>query len=374
MMTASSHSPQLRDDADQSSAALRERVDKALVTWIQSARPAVASISPDLEPFVDTLAAFVLDGGKRLRPAFCYWGYRAAAADPDADGADADDAVVRAAAALELVQACALVHDDVLDRSDTRRGAPSVHRRFAAAHRAAGWPRDAEQFGEAAAILLGDLALVWADAMLADSGIPPDAVVRALPVWNAMRVEVMCGQYLDVVEQARGGGSVQRALRVATYKAAKYTVERPLHLGAAIAGGGRELYDGLSAYGLPLGEAFQLRDDLLGLFGDPQLTGKPAGDDLREGKRTVLVAYATEHADDRQRAVLSERIGDAGLDADGVEAVRDIITATGAAHAVERLIEQRVEDALTALDATAMADDARVALRALATMATRRIR
>lgn len=372
MMTTSSHSPQLRDDAEPSTDALRERVDQALAAWIRSAQPAVASISPDLEPFVDTLATFVLDGGKRLRPAFCYWGYRAVA-----DGsvnADGDDAVVRVAAALELVQACALMHDDVLDRSDTRRGAPSVHRRFAAAHRAVGWPRDAEQFGEAAAILLGDLALVWADAMFADSGVAADALLRALPVWNAMRVEVMCGQYLDVAEQARGGGSVQRALLVATYKAAKYTVERPLHLGVALAGGGRELYDGLSAYGLPLGEAFQLRDDLLGVFGDPQVTGKPAGDDLREGKRTVLVAYATEHADDTQRAVLTERVGDADLDLDGVEAVRDIITVTGAADAVEQLIDQRVDAAMTALDATAMADDARVALRALATMATRRVR
>src|SRR5207302_6011875 len=175
---------------------------------------------------------------------------------------------------------------------------------------------DAGAFGDGAAILVGDLALVWADAMLTASGLPEDALLRGLPVWNAMRVEVMCGQYLDVVEQARGGGSVERALRVARYKAAKYTVERPLHLGAAIAGGDAELIDGLSAYGLPLGEAFQLRDDLLGVFGDPRLTGKPAGDDLREGKRTVLVAYASEHADDTQLAVLRERVGDPDLDAE----------------------------------------------------------
>jgi len=346
---------------------LRERVDKALHEWIHAARPAVASMSPDLEPFVDTLAAFVLDGGKRLRPAFCYWGYRAAG------GIDSDE-VVRAAAALELVQACALIHDDVLDRSDTRRGAPSVHRRFALAHRTENRAGDAEAFGNAAAILLGDLALVWADTMLAGSGLPADALLRALPVWNAMRVEVMCGQYLDVVEQARGGGSVERALRVARFKAAKYTVERPLHLGAAIGGGGTELLDGLSAYGLPLGEAFQLRDDLLGVFGDPQLTGKPAGDDLREGKRTVLVAYAAEHADGAQRALLDARIGDPELDAAGVEELRGVIASTGAVAAVEELISARAEAALAALDRTAMADDARTELAALATLATRRLR
>ena len=351
---------------------LRDRVDEALNEWIQAARPSIASISPDLEAFVDTLAAFVLDGGKRLRPAFCYWGYRAALR-PGGDET-ADDTIVRAAAALELLQACALIHDDVLDRSDTRRGGPSVHRRFATAHHAGDLVGDAEAFGNAAAILIGDLALVWADAMLTGSGLDPEALQRALPMWDAMRVEVMCGQYLDVVEQVRGGGSVERALRVARYKAAKYTVERPLHLGAAIGGGDGDLLDGLSAYGIPLGEAFQLRDDLLGVFGDPQLTGKPAGDDLREGKRTVLVAYATEHANDEQLAVLTSRVGDQQLDADGVEALREIITSTGADVAVERLIAERAEAALAALESTAMADDARVELRALATLATQRIR
>jgi geranylgeranyl diphosphate synthase type I len=350
---------------------LRDRVDKALHEWIQAARPSVASIAPDLEAFVDTLAGFVLDGGKRLRPAFCYWGYRAAVGAEGAAPAD-DDTVVRAAAALELLQACALVHDDVLDRSDTRRGAPSVHRRFETAHRAGSWVGDPEAFGNAAAILIGDLALVWADAMLTGSGLPAEALQRASPVWDAMRVEVMCGQYLDVVEQARGGGSVERALRVARYKAAKYTVERPLHLGAAIGGGDGDLLDGLSSYGVPLGEAFQLRDDLLGVFGDPRVTGKPAGDDLREGKRTVLVAYATEHADSAQLALLNEGVGDPQLDDARVGTLRDVITSTGAAAAVERLIDERAEAALAALDRTAMADDARAELAALATLATQR--
>jgi geranylgeranyl diphosphate synthase, type I len=353
---------------------LRDRVDKALHEWMHSARPSVASMSVELEPFADALMAFVLDGGKRLRPAFCYWGSRAAGIDEEDEGAAGDDAVVRAAAALELVQACAPVHDDVIDRSDTRRGGPSMHRRFAIAHRSAGWSGDDESFGRSAAILLGDLALVWADAMLADSGLSPAALLRGLPVWNAMRVEVMCGQYLDVVEQARGGGSVERALRVARYKAAKYTVERPLHLGAAIAGADGELLAGLSAYGLPLGEAFQLRDDLLGVFGDPQVTGKPAGDDLREGKRTVLVAYADQFADEAQRTVLREGVGNPDLDLDSVQNVRDIIAASGAAAAVERLIEERVDAAHAALERTAMSDEARTELAALATLATQRIR
>jgi geranylgeranyl diphosphate synthase type I len=346
---------------------LRERVDKALHEFLQRAVAPLAGISADLEPFGAVTEAFVVDGGKRLRPAFCYWGHRAA-------GGDDGDAIVRAAASLELLQACALVHDDVIDASDTRRGAPSVHRRFAATHRSAGWHGDPEAFGSAAAILLGDLALVWADAMLAESGLPAAALQRAFGVWDTMRVEVMCGQYLDVVEQARGGGSVERALRVARFKSAKYTVERPLHLGATLAGADPELLQVLSDYGLPLGEAFQLRDDVLGVYGDPAETGKPAGDDLREGKRTVLVAFALEAANDAQRETLRRLLGDPALDGDGVTILRDVIASTGALAGVEELIAQRCEQAHAALESPLLAPVATTPLAELAEAATRRAR
>jgi geranylgeranyl diphosphate synthase, type I len=338
---------------------LRERVDKALHEFLYDAMPPVTSIAEELTPLVKAAEAFLLDGGKRLRPAFCYWGHRAA-------GAADSESIVKAAASLELLQACALMHDDVIDRSDTRRGAPSVHRRFAALHRVEEWRGDPEGFGEAAAILLGDLALIWADTMLAKSGFEAAAFQRALPIWDAMRIEVMCGQYLDVVEQARGGGSVERALRVARLKSAKYTIERPLHLGAALGGGSDELMVSLSDYGLPLGEAFQLRDDILGVFGDPEVTGKPAGDDLREGKRTALVALAVDGANDAQAQQLRSRLGDPDLDEDGVVVLRDVITATGAAAEVERLITQRLDAALAALATAPVDESARPALTDLA--------
>jgi geranylgeranyl diphosphate synthase type I len=344
---------------------LRGRVDKALQEFLQRAMPPVVSVADELAPLVGSLEAFLLDGGKRLRPAFCYWGHRAA-------GADDNEQVVRAAASLELLQACALVHDDVIDRSDTRRGAPSVHRRFAALHRAEDWRGDPEGFGEAAAILLGDLALIWADTMLADSGFPAEVLQRAQPVWDAMRVEVMCGQYLDVVEQARGGGSVERALRVARLKSAKYTIERPLHLGAALGNGGPDLAASLSDYGLPLGEAFQLRDDVLGVFGDPGVTGKPAGDDLREGKRTALVALAFAAANDAQQQQLRGRLGDPNLDEDGVTVLREVIAATGALRQVEALIAERLEAALDALAAAPIESTAAAALSDLATAVSHR--
>jgi geranylgeranyl diphosphate synthase type I len=344
---------------------LTSRIDETIREFLAQAIPALGAIADDLAPLGAATEAFVLDGGKRLRPRFCYWGYRATGT---ADG----EHIIRAAAALELLQACALVHDDVIDGSDTRRGAPAVHRRFATLHRSSGWYGDPERFGQAAAILLGDLALIWADSALAQSGFDPAALQRAAPVWDAMRVEVMCGQYLDVVEQARGGGSVERALRVARFKSAKYTIERPLHLGVALGDGSPTLTSAFSSYGLPLGEAFQLRDDLLGVYGDPEHTGKPAGDDLREGKRTVLVAYAIEAASDAQAEVLRSRLGDPQLDTNGVAVLRDVIATTGAVNRVEELITTRAGEAVQALDAADMDESARTALIELAATATTR--
>ena len=346
---------------------LTSRIDKGIREFLATAIPALGAIANELAPLGEATEAFVLDGGKRLRPRFCYWGYRAT-------GAPDNDDILRAAAALELLQACALVHDDVIDGSDTRRGAPAVHRRFAALHRSSGWYGDPERFGQAAAILLGDLALIWADSALAQSGFDAAALQRAAPVWDAMRVEVMCGQYLDVVEQARGGGSVERALRVARFKSAKYTIERPLHLGVALGEGPAALTSAFSSYGLPLGEAFQLRDDLLGVYGDPEQTGKPAGDDLREGKRTVLVAYAIEAANDAQAEVLRSRLGDPHLDADGVTVLRDVIAATGAVERVEQLITTHAVEAVAAIAHAHMDETARTALVDLAETATTRAR
>jgi geranylgeranyl diphosphate synthase, type I len=344
---------------------LRDRIEAALRHFLASAGTELDAIAEELEPLTETAARFVLDSGKRLRPAFCYWGARAV-------GAPDSDATIRAAASLELLQACALVHDDVIDRSATRRGQPSVHEQFAALHVGRGWVGDAGDFGEATAILLGDLFLVWSATMFATSGVDDAALARARPIADAMRVELMAGQYLDVVEQARGGGSVDRALRVARFKAAKYTVERPLHLGAALGDGGADAFQTFSAYGLPLGEAFQLRDDLLGVFGDPAVTGKPAGDDLREGKRTVLIALALEAASAPGRATLESHLGDPDLDGAGVEELREVVTGSGAASTVEGMIATRVESALAALQAGDFDPTAQTALISLAGAATRR--
>jgi geranylgeranyl diphosphate synthase type I len=343
---------------------LRVRVQKSLDEFVAGQVPRLDSISEDLSPLVEAISS-LLSGGKRLRPAFCYWGWRGAG------GAD-QDPIVRAATSLELLHACALIHDDVMDGSDTRRGLPAAHRRFAALHRGNGWLGSPEAFGVGGAILLGDLCLCWADDMLFGCGLGGEALLRAKPVLDEMRTELMSGQYLDLLEQATGGESVDRSRRVMRFKSAKYTVERPLHLGAALAGADDALLRTYTAYGLPLGEAFQLRDDVLGVFGDPGETGKPAGDDLREGKRTVLVATTLEQASPADAAVLRRHLGDPHLSASGVQEAREVIASTGALAHVETMIAELTAAALAALAAGDVAEPARTVLAELAIAATER--
>jgi geranylgeranyl diphosphate synthase, type I len=346
-------------------AGLRSRIDKALATFLSGQRALLAGIDPALAELSDTLEMFVLGGGKRLRPAFAYWGYRGAG------GVDTDS-IVAAVAALELVQASALIHDDLIDRSDTRRGEPSVHRQFEARHTASGWRGGSAAFGDSAAVLLGDLAMVWSDELLHTSGVGPSELARTRVVFDEMRTEVTVGQYLDVLTQATADTSVERAGKIARFKSAKYTVERPLLLGAALAGAPDPVRDSYSSFGLPLGEAFQLRDDVLGVFGDPDETGKPAGDDLREGKRTYLVAAAFSALDPGAQAVLEAGLGDQGLDQAGVERLRGLIRESGALAATERRIDELTGAALTALAAAPIDETAREVLRELADAAIRR--
>ena len=351
-------------------ARLRPRVQETIDHVLAHQGQLLASVSADMEPLVSALRD-LLAGGKRLRPAFAYWGWRGAAG-PVEEGSGHEPAIVQAVTGLEFLQACALIHDDVMDGSDTRRGLPAAHRRFAGLHRGEQWLGSPESFGVGAAILLGDLCLSWADEVLLTADLDRDALQRAKRIYDEMRSELMAGQYLDLLEQACGGGSVDRALQVVRYKSAKYTIERPLHIGAALADASDEVFAAYSGYGLPLGEAFQLRDDVLGVFGDPEQTGKPAGDDLREGKRTVLIAIAHERADDAQRAHLRSLLGDPGLDASGIDTLRSIIEDTGALASTEQMIDDLLAQSLASLDGVGIADDAQQVLTGLAYAATRR--
>jgi geranylgeranyl diphosphate synthase type I len=291
-------------------------------------------------------------GGKRVRPVICLATGEAAGAEPER--------VLPAAAALELVHTFALIHDDVMDGSDMRRGSDAVHRQFVREHVNARWRGEPRRFGEGMAILIGDFASVYADVLMRDA--PPDAIA----IYDELRVELCVGQYLDLEGTASGSSDPVQAARIERYKSGKYTVERPLHLGAALAGRLDELADPLSAFGLPLGEAFQLRDDILGVFGDAAVTGKPVGDDLREGKLTPLVAVAAARATGAAERRL-QKLGRPDLDDAEIAGLQAVLVDTGAVDEVERSIERRVDEALDALAMAPIAPDARVALEELGT-------
>jgi len=344
---------------------VRSAVEEELGIFLNREAAYLNSISTELSPVSDSLTSFLLDSGKRLRPLFAYAGFLAS-------GGSLDKPVIRAMASLELLQACALIHDDLMDGSDTRRGKPSIHRHFESKHVQDDLDGFAPHYGLSAAVLLGDLALVWSDQMLNSAGLTTEQLARLLPYYNEMRVELMAGQFLDIHEQTQKSTSVDRSMKIARYKSGKYTIERPLHLGAAMASAPAEIFTALSAYGLPLGEAFQLRDDLLGVFGDPSVTGKPAGDDLREGKRTALIAMTNDRQSEAQRELARTYFGKPDLDADGVALLREIIESTGARAELEATIERLTDQALTAAQAAVFTEDGNAMLIELANIATKR--
>jgi len=320
-----------------------------------------AAFDEDLLVPMQHIGRLVLGGGKRLRPSFCHWGFVGAGGDPD------DPRVVDAGAALELMHGFALFHDDVMDDAVSRRGVPTTHTVFADTHAAAGWAGEPRRFGEGVAILVGDLAFVMADQLLIDA--PREAWV----IWNDLRTELNIGQLLDIVGSVRGDRRLDKAERICRYKSGKYTVERPLHLGAVLAAPERagELLPALSAFGLPLGDAFQMRDDVMGAFGDESVTGKPVGGDLREGKPTPLLARAVHAATAAQRAVLDEVGSPRLVDAD-IADMQQVIVDTGALAALEAQIEMLTDEAVAAIEVAPITPESRSELIALARYVSRR--
>ncbi|GAC01974.1 geranylgeranyl pyrophosphate synthase [Gordonia namibiensis NBRC 108229] len=375
-MTSASPTPTSLD-------AVPAAVETELRSFFDVAVPAAAEIAPVVGTAAELVRDFVLQGGKRIRPVFAFAGWRCgmtescrADADPASNvGREARDAL-RVGAALELVQACALIHDDIIDQSDTRRGHPTLHRVFQSRHAAASWAGDAADHGVAAAILAGDLALAWADDLVHDHrpGVAAGTVeYRALPpavgaTWAAMRTEVLGGQFLDIVNEASGDDSAAAAYRVMEFKTAAYTVARPLELGARLAGATEDLVATLRKIGHDLGIAFQLRDDQLGVFGDPERTGKPSGDDLVSGKRTALLATALRRADDSDPALgnrLRDYIG-RPLDENELGAARGLLVDVGAVAEMEKQIDDLLGAALGALDTADIGADIRSELTAVA--------
>jgi geranylgeranyl diphosphate synthase, type I len=352
-------------------------VEGTLADFLTSRIAALDAVDPELGGFARTTRDLVLAGGKRLRPTFAYWGWRGVVGrhEPVAP-------ILPALASLELMHTFALIHDDVMDASATRRGHPTAHRTFAAQHRRAARLGDPEQFGTSAAILLGDLCLVWADELLAETALTTATLFAVRARYDRMRMEAVAGQYLDVLGETQPSRwSLDRALLVARNKTASYTVQRPLQFGMALAGRPREdaaVIDGAySDYGIAVGEAFQLRDDILGAFGDPAVTGKPSGDDLRTGKPTALLMLADRLATPAQRAELGTIAAESGepaaeLTESQVARRAEVIVETGALDRTEALIAERVEQGVSALTAAPLLDEARDALTELAVTATHR--
>lgn len=353
------------DDRD-----LRTRVQATLDAFRVQEEQTLLPLGAPVSQLLDAVFS-LLQGGKRLRAGFLFWGYLGS-------GGTDDQAIIRAASAMEIFQAAALLHDDVMDASDIRRGAPTAHRSLAAYHRAQRWYGDADRFGEAGAILAGDLCLNWTDQLFSTSGLPTEQVARGRVYLDQMRTQLMGGQFLDIVESARSWSLLSTAERIASartvirFKSAGYTIAQPLMIGAAAAGADAPTIAALSEYGYALGEAFQLRDDLLGVFGDPATTGKPAGDDLREGKRTVLVAYLMDTATPSEIERFGSCFGVDDLSEEDVEWVRKLAVSTGAVDRVEQLIDQQAALAAQALQGAAVTDEARERLVELIEVCTAR--
>jgi geranylgeranyl diphosphate synthase type I len=308
---------------------------------------------------VAMIRRYVFTGGKRIRPVLCYWGWRGAG------GADVPG-IINAAASLELFHCFGLIHDDIMDGSDTRRGEPTLHRQLAALHAKENWHGDPELFGTGAALTAGDWCLFLSDQLFHDCGLAHRRISSARALLTTMRTEVAAGQYLDVVEAARRIFSPSVAEKIIRYKSGKYSVERPLQIGGLLAGASPALIEAYSAFGVPLGEAFQLRDDILGAVGDPADTGKSDLDDFREGKPTWLMALAWQHATDSQRTVIAARHGDTALDEAGADELRAVLAATGALAAIEKLIAERTATALAALERAPITPRASTALAEIA--------
>ncbi|WP_420869019.1 polyprenyl synthetase family protein [Corynebacterium phoceense] len=344
----------------------------ALDAFLTSRRSDIAVIGQPVVDAVSFLESFVLDGGKRIRPLYAWAGFVGAGG---LDKAEEDPAaMLRAASSLEFIQACALIHDDIVDASDTRRGNPTVHRSLEKLHRDHNWRGDSARYGESAAILAGDMALVWAEDMLTDSGLSAAALQRARAPWRGMRTEVIGGQLLDINLEATNSESIELAENVNRFKTAAYTIERPLHLGAAIAGATNKLIAAFRGYGRDIGIAYQLRDDELGVFGDPKVTGKPAGDDLREGKRTVLLALALQHADaaDPTAAATLRRLVGQTDDPDDIARMAQIIADSGAREQLEERITRLTASGLQHLQSANVAPEVTEILERLAHKSTAR--
>lgn len=364
-------------DAEQ--AAYLSALEEEMAGFFARQHTALYDVSPDSLGLLQSIRELSM-GGKRLRALLSYWGWRGGGGRSILEQHQPLE-IVRVGVALELFQSAALIHDDIIDRSDTRRGAPSIHKKFEAQHRQHNWRGNTFNYGLASAIIAGDLCLSWSEMMFAQAGSSALAGSAAREIFDTMRTEVMAGQYLDVfsevIDSEDYDAALTRAHNVIRFKAAKYSCEHPLTLGGALAlnapaGSLQPLLDAYRAFGLPLGEGFQLRDDQLGVFGEPNLTGKPAGDDIREGKRTVLVALTEKNSDTVGRNLLETALGNQNLTEQQVHTIRELMVNSGAVTHLEDLIARKSQAVQAALATMPVPSQVQDALESIAAQALHR--
>ena len=360
------------------SARLAELVERRLAGFCDEKREQFHEIDPELAGLIASVQR-LLTGGKRFRALFAYWAWASVLPDTNdsetqRDRERASIAMIDICASLEMFHAAALVHDDVMDSSDTRRGFPSVHKQFENLHESEMWVGSKDRFGQAVAIIAGDMMLGWSSDLF-ERGLKtlgdPERAEAARSEFSRMRFEVMAGQYLDVLEENSGPVrkqelAVSRANRVMLYKTAKYSIEAPMLIGAAVAGAEPAIRRGLTAFAIPLGMAFQLRDDVLGVFGDSTKTGKPAGDDLREGKRTILVALSRESLGSSTLKIFDELLSNRALTQEQITLLQQTIKGCGALERVEYMIDEYGRESLRNLEALSIESYAKAQLDLLA--------
>lgn len=328
----------------------KDEVDFQMNIFLDKKVEEAREISEEATILVDEVKRFVSAGGKRVRPAFLYSGYIAA-------GGKAHAAVTLASLCVEFLHTFALIHDDIIDRSDTRRGKPTAHKAFESLHKSSKFLGDREHFGLSSAILAGDLAFTFAEEILTSSPFPQERLRRARYFFDQMKFQVITGEYLDVLGSYKKRLTEEEVLNILEYKTAKYTVERPLQIGAVLAGAEVDILEAFTAYGIPLGQAFQLQDDIFGVFGDAKKMGKPVGSDIREGKKTVLIAKTYEWASKKEEQLLDRVVGNWAATDKDLSRVKEIIYSVGAYDYAIKLSHRLIDQAKTAIDKDKYAEE-----------------
>jgi len=316
-------------------------VEKELDLFFKDKLEKADKIDPSSKQMIELLKEFTLRGGKRLRAALVYYGYRCFSNKNLKE-------IIKASVTMELIQSYLLIHDDIIDNDDLRRNGPTLHISYKNIAKRKYKKIDSNHFGLSMAILAGDICAAFANEIMAKLKIKEKNKIQALNVLNHSLHHVIYGQVLDVLSELRiiTNKDIEKIHRL---KTATYTIESPLHIGALLAGAKQKHLKTLSNYAIPLGKAFQIKDDILGMFGEKEKVGKPVGSDIKEGKKNLLILKALESATPAQRQAIEEALGNQDLTKNQLNQVRAIVIKTGSLSYSQNLAKNLVKKAKSAI-------------------------